>query len=1501
MKKLLQFQLFLILTLSLFFIGCSEDDTDFALVSTTLGDEFPGSITGKVLWKGHPLLGVSITSDQGVSTVSGTDGSFILDNLSNGNHFLTFFKAGYFDTTLIEPILVNLKTETKLATDVNMVSLYSTIRGEVLDVNGSRLSIDKMAGIAIEGQANTEVALGGSFTLANVEAGTIKIRSVVSGLGFGETEVEVLPDTAYDNVQIQLAGVGGKVSGTITEGDSKTPVSGATVSVIENVLETVTDKDGTFELDNVPSTGEVSLTVKKPGTAGTTDTVSVVIGGVTVEEEGEVNVGALDLTKDPADTSALFGIQNGFVQADFLDPTHKVTIFSPVYLKDTASYDFSAFLWDIDADGNWDTVTTLPKIVIGKQEHWITSGVKYPVLGGAVAVSRIGGDKENSPVGRVNIEIKVPNNPAKIDMSTAPVDAILTEGAAYSAQIRATDLDKDIITYKLIEFPEGMTIDAKGAISWPAATLGAHRVKVTATDGKGISAGHAWTLTVPSPVTIDNVTGATSVATGESIVLSAATTSLITPVYYIWEIKPANESLYRVMAIDTVTTGTGSYTFSNAGIKENGATVRLTVDNGTNKQSQIWNLAVTGIVQTPFTNMLSATYWYSVTDETGSKATLSGLPTTLKWDVNILASTSSWGNVNSGPLTIDGTTKATYETAKSIRIVYRSTDEFSLSLPMPENEQYNWAGHDYLLRNTSGVWDSLEITIDTVNFKNLYGEPTAPFNKSHVTNMALNAYDTYPGVLGYIEVRRLELVGFTGTEFDEGGTVTSVIDSVSGSTTVVEGAALNLTAYANSSVKTPITYTWQLDGVTLKTTPSTTQYEDILNHTGLTVADNGKTLSLIVTNGIVTDTVKKVISVISGGDKLEKTVLFTGDITLNSVTDTVSKSINVTAGYVYNVETGYNYNSNFSITYRVVDAADSIVSHGGAFKAATGTYTVKFFIVWSDGSSTGPFTEKISIEQYAPLDNSLSGMWLLTSEYSSALGKTYSASFRADSADEVIEFRNDSIIAYTFSVYDNSVSTYGQLFAGHWYSSMNISNDGTTLTFSLSGAGGTSEYTYKKYTSPLSSITWQEQVFKVPANAIGTWYRSSESWNYFEFGVQDYDSSAYESGAVSDRIVTITADSIISYSNREFMVQRDARPVMESSFWNYGSMIDGKFHIDYVEYEDESEYGYELEVYTPYTGTVPPAEWSSITIPAISTPIGNETLSATLNSDTLWYKFAVTAGTKYTCSVTNTDYSVYMAIVGEDGKIADIAPNNLGGWDISKEFTSAVTGSYYLAITGQGSTASNIDVSLTATTAEPYVLLEDFKNSYGDDVLQTTLGAVRGMQTTGTAADGNGYWWGFSINGGGINDPSGTSIDPGTGMSSLFTDSSVIVTFTSTTDSSYGAVGFSLPGDSGTVPAYDLSKLDSLVIVARGNDELFDFSINSANATSYPSVVKEVSSTWSSIAIIPSELSPAYDGIDVEYITIGSRYGYLVQDITIEIKEIRLYGVTYDDFGLVAP
>jgi YD repeat-containing protein len=99
-----------------------------------------------------------------------------------------------------------------------------------------------------------------------------------------------------------------------------------------------------------------------------------------------------------------------------------------------------------------------------------------------------------------NVIQAAPNN-APIITSNPPTKARVNNTYVY--QVGAEDLDGDPLSFNLTDAPDGMTIDARGRITWnPAASqLGSHRVEVTVADGQGGSATQSFTLNVNNRVT----------------------------------------------------------------------------------------------------------------------------------------------------------------------------------------------------------------------------------------------------------------------------------------------------------------------------------------------------------------------------------------------------------------------------------------------------------------------------------------------------------------------------------------------------------------------------------------------------------------------------------------------------------------------------------------------------------------------------------------------------------------------------------------------------------------------------------------------------------------------------------------------------------------------------------------------------------------------------------------------------------------------------------------
>lgn len=112
----------------------------------------------------------------------------------------------------------------------------------------------------------------------------------------------------------------------------------------------------------------------------------------------------------------------------------------------------------------------------------------------------------------------------------------VSQGGLYRYDILAWDLDREPLTYELVQGPEGMTIDALGRVRWQTqidTPLGGRNVVVRVRDGLGASATQSYSFGVVADTQAPRMT---IVVTGE-------------PVLFPWTVHPA---IVRVIAADDV-------------------------------------------------------------------------------------------------------------------------------------------------------------------------------------------------------------------------------------------------------------------------------------------------------------------------------------------------------------------------------------------------------------------------------------------------------------------------------------------------------------------------------------------------------------------------------------------------------------------------------------------------------------------------------------------------------------------------------------------------------------------------------------------------------------------------------------------------------------------------------------------------------------------------------------------------------------------------------------
>lgn len=421
-----------------------------------------------------------------------------------------------------------------------------------------------------------------------------------------------------------------------------------------------------------------------------------------------------------------------------------------------------------------------------------------------------------------------------------------------------------------------------------------------------------------------------------------------------------------------------------------------------------------------------------------------------------------------------------------------------------------------------------------------------------------------------------------------------------------------------------------------------------------------------------------------------------GSNTLISDTSVAVKTFNVKEGYSYSVDIDQDNYDDYDLDFFIIsDSEDTIVDYT-SFKASNdGVYSIIIYVDDFDPDYTGSFGYSINIDELAPLTDNYTGKWILVSE--SFKYKDYSQSFpySITNADQVIEFRNDSLFRSTYdSGEEDSIYTRSYLAIDSWLFDLDVNINGNTLTFSVSNSSISGTFVYEKFTGSFSDITWEEQNASnsVPTAMIGTWYLSYEK----EIGEEHWEGESeffdeentYNNGAESYEILVITEDSITIYENDGFGQYSSYTESIEDYYYmlKYSSIQNGKIISEEVECELEGSdwYGYYgKEEYSPYTGDLPPTEWLEFELPTTYTDVNlSETKSGTLNAaDTVWYRISVTSGTEYTFKIIDAQFDTYFSMVNESKELVN--SNDDWGDDLLSllSFTASEDGYYYVALT----------------------------------------------------------------------------------------------------------------------------------------------------------------------------------------------------------------------------
>jgi hypothetical protein len=246
-----------------------------ATANFTLQGSAVGTLSGTVTdaSSGAPILGASLTY-RGGNTLTNAAGAYSLANAPSGTATLSTSAGGYTSKNISVTVATN-QTTTQ-AVQLVPIPTYGTITGVITDA----ATHATLSGATVSaGGITASTGSNGSYTLANVPTGLQTLIVDMSGYQEAKQSVSVSANTTT-TANVALTSSTGRITGTITDSVSNSPLAGATVSYSGG--STTTNSSGQYTLTGV-TPGSVSLTVTLAAYNTSTGTATVVAGSTTTK------------------------------------------------------------------------------------------------------------------------------------------------------------------------------------------------------------------------------------------------------------------------------------------------------------------------------------------------------------------------------------------------------------------------------------------------------------------------------------------------------------------------------------------------------------------------------------------------------------------------------------------------------------------------------------------------------------------------------------------------------------------------------------------------------------------------------------------------------------------------------------------------------------------------------------------------------------------------------------------------------------------------------------------------------------------------------------------------------------------------------------------------------------------------------------------------------------------------------------------------------------------
>ena len=357
------------------------------LSTSTTSGIIKGTVTDAS--NGQPLAGaiIEITGSFTGNAVTGSDGSFMLANITPGAVTITASKAGYYPITSPATITAGgiLFFNPQLSTTPPTMTTGSLI-GKVL--NSATGNPMQGTAITLTGGLSANTDATGSFIISDITPNTYQVTISATGYTSQNYQVMIMAGTTTDLQTINLAPTPQvtTVTGRVTDTSTGQPVAGAKVSVASTSLTALTDTAGAYSLSGINSL-DFSLKASAAGYNSNISNITTMGYGtysvdLTLEPNIPGDISITSLSTDSAGYPASAEVTiNGIVRNQSLSPIEttieiEITSKSEQYvlcspLKETA---FVLMPGDNPVEYKWNTGMWKP------EDYVITLKVKGNVL-----------------------------------------------------------------------------------------------------------------------------------------------------------------------------------------------------------------------------------------------------------------------------------------------------------------------------------------------------------------------------------------------------------------------------------------------------------------------------------------------------------------------------------------------------------------------------------------------------------------------------------------------------------------------------------------------------------------------------------------------------------------------------------------------------------------------------------------------------------------------------------------------------------------------------------------------------------------------------------------------------------------------------------------------------------------------------------------------------------------------------------------------------------------